>query len=75
MENKKLKCFIEFAENGVILRHDDFAAEVYENDNDDVNDGAIKAIGGHIFYTLLGIMEDSGPYKFNVNVDIECLED
>lgn len=74
---EKFKYTIEFADNGVIIRPEDFACSVYEYDKDseDYSTKACKAVGEEILCFLHDVMGNEGPYKFKVTIGVEYLEE
>ena len=72
-----IKYDVEFAENGVIIRPEDFACSVYEYDKDseDYSTQACKAVGEEILCYLHDTMVDGGSYKFKVTINVESLEE
>ena len=72
-----IKYDVEFAENGVIIRPEDFACSVYEYDKDseDYSTKACKAVGEEILCFLHDAMIDGGSYKFKVIINVESLEE
>ena len=66
---------IEFADNGIIIRPEDFACSVYEYDSDDYSSKANKAIGDEIIGYLHDEMMNGAYYKFKVTINFEPLEE
>lgn len=71
---EKIKYKLTFAENGIIIKPEESAVLIYEEESDGSNPRGCKALGEEIYYYLHELMLQGDSYKYDIEISITPLK-